>query len=317
MRRSIVLAVFTGLLLVPPPSVCAFGDTNSKVLRLVKSGGEAFSKKNYRRAYKDFKRASAEARNESTDAALGWARTSFHLALFSEARQASLHVLEITADSSIAEELSRIHAWNVLGLALYQQYVDDEFERVFQPHVDDGESDQAVLAEAEDAFRAVIRLTSASVAQAFYNLAEVLTRLGRNEEALETLMQYFSLMGDEDASATAKGLKCYLHYQLGNRSRASHGSETIVPPRKVYSSAPSLPALAQQNGVDGTVILEAIIDTSGSVRCLRVLRGLPLGLTEAAFAAVHNWRFEPASLASTGEPVETQYRLKIDFKFQH
>lgn len=73
-------------------------------------------------------------------------------------------------------------------------------------------------------------------------------------------------------------------------------------PLKVGNVDPRYPTVAQIAHVEGTVILEAIIDTSGTVTSLRVLRSIPL-LDQAALDAVRQWRFTPARLNDRVVPV--------------
>lgn len=47
---------------------------------------------------------------------------------------------------------------------------------------------------------------------------------------------------------------------------------------------------------------------------MRVLQGLPLGLSEAAAEAISRWNFEPAT--PRGEPVAVLYNLVIRFRIQ-
>ena len=46
----------------------------------------------------------------------------------------------------------------------------------------------------------------------------------------------------------------------------------------------------------------------------KVLRGLPLGLTESAVDAVRKWKFKPSTL--NGKPVEVLYILTVRFNLQ-
>jgi TonB family protein len=75
---------------------------------------------------------------------------------------------------------------------------------------------------------------------------------------------------------------------------------------------PDYPAAAQRAGLEGMVVVKAIIDEQGRVRDVHVLRGLGLGLDEAAVAAVRRWRFHPATRA--GKPVKVSYVLSVYFR---
>lgn len=76
----------------------------------------------------------------------------------------------------------------------------------------------------------------------------------------------------------------------------------IRPPTRVVYVAPVYPHLALAARVEGTVILQAVIDEKGIVRELRVLRGHPL-LDDAAMQAVAKWQFTPTLLNGTTVPV--------------
>jgi protein TonB len=84
-------------------------------------------------------------------------------------------------------------------------------------------------------------------------------------------------------------------------------------PRKVHDVAPRYPELAQRAGVDGVVIIEAVISVDGSVRDARVLRSVAL-LDRAALDAVKQWRYAPTRLNGVAVPVivtvTVQFRLQ-------
>jgi TonB family protein len=63
--------------------------------------------------------------------------------------------------------------------------------------------------------------------------------------------------------------------------------------------------------IQGSVIIEAVIDRDGRVRDTRVLKGLPRGLDEKAVKAVRSWRFEPAT--RNGKPVAVFYTVVINY----
>jgi protein TonB len=85
----------------------------------------------------------------------------------------------------------------------------------------------------------------------------------------------------------------------------------VAPPAVVSRVEPVYPELARRAGVEGTVELEVSIDASGAVTDVEVVRGLPLGLSEAAADAVHRWKYRPARTASG--PVASRKSVRIRF----
>lgn len=84
----------------------------------------------------------------------------------------------------------------------------------------------------------------------------------------------------------------------------------IRPPKKVFEVAPIYPTIALQARKPGLVILQAVIDESGAVREVKVLRSDPL-FDEAARAAVRQWRFTPTLL--NGQPVPVVMSVTVTF----
>jgi protein TonB len=84
----------------------------------------------------------------------------------------------------------------------------------------------------------------------------------------------------------------------------------IRAPQKIFNVDPAYPAIARSVRVEGVVILEAIVDTSGTITGLRVLRSVAL-LDQAAVDAVRQWRFKPALL--NGDPVNVIMTITVRF----
>jgi len=82
------------------------------------------------------------------------------------------------------------------------------------------------------------------------------------------------------------------------------------PPRKIVDVRPVYPEIARNARVEGTVILEAVLDTSGNVTQLRVVRSIPL-LDQAALDAVRRWRYSPTMYG--GRPVSVLMTITIRF----
>jgi protein TonB len=78
----------------------------------------------------------------------------------------------------------------------------------------------------------------------------------------------------------------------------------------ISQSNPVYPVLARQAGIQGEVVLRAIIDDEGRVSELQVVSGSPL-LVRAALDAVKTWRYQPTLL--NGEPVEVDTTITVSF----
>jgi protein TonB len=73
---------------------------------------------------------------------------------------------------------------------------------------------------------------------------------------------------------------------------------------------PIYPRLAQAAGVQGEVILQAVIGKDGRIENLHTISGNPL-LVKAAVDAVQQWRYRPYLL--NGEPVAVETQITVRF----
>ena len=76
----------------------------------------------------------------------------------------------------------------------------------------------------------------------------------------------------------------------------------IREPKKIVHVAPEYPEIAKRAGVEGVVVLEAVIDVSGRVDQVKVLNSVTL-LNDAAIRAVKQWRYTPTELNGVPVPV--------------
>jgi periplasmic protein TonB len=83
------------------------------------------------------------------------------------------------------------------------------------------------------------------------------------------------------------------------------------PPRLLKSSKPVYPQEAFIKKIEGTVLLEILIDTNGRVARARVLQSIPQ-LDAAALQTVYQWIFSPA--IKHGRPVPTIAQAPVGFK---
>jgi protein TonB len=84
----------------------------------------------------------------------------------------------------------------------------------------------------------------------------------------------------------------------------------VRPPRLLSGPAPVYPVLAKQSRIQGTVVIEAIIDEHGNVIEEKVISGHPL-LIPAAMKAVSQRKYEPTIL--DGMPTPVDLRVEVNF----
>ena len=89
------------------------------------------------------------------------------------------------------------------------------------------------------------------------------------------------------------------------------GGEGFRAPRVLESPTARYTEEARRHGITGIVIAQSVIDRQGRVACLKVVKGLPLGLDESATSTMRRRTFEPATL--DGEPVAVFYNLTTKF----
>jgi protein TonB len=78
----------------------------------------------------------------------------------------------------------------------------------------------------------------------------------------------------------------------------------------IHMVKPDYPKAAKKKGIEGDVVMKALLTKEGVVDTVDVLRGDPI-LAEAAVKAVKQWRFRPYLL--NGDPVEVETQLTVRF----
>jgi TonB family protein len=90
---------------------------------------------------------------------------------------------------------------------------------------------------------------------------------------------------------------------------------SIRPARLLNSPKPEYPAYLIAEGVEGTVILDAIIGTGGQIVNLKPKNSqVHADLMHAAVEAVKQWRYEPTLL--NGQPIEVITTVTFDFRLK-
>ena len=82
-------------------------------------------------------------------------------------------------------------------------------------------------------------------------------------------------------------------------------------PTILYREKAKYTEIAKINLVEGTVVLQAVFGSNGEMQNIRVIRGLPDGLTRKAIEATRKIKFYPAT--KDGEPVSVRGNLEFSF----
>jgi TonB family protein len=137
-------------------------------------------------------------------------------------------------------------------------------------------------------------LVGGASAQADFNLA-----LGQISSSV-------AVTGKKSAPATPKPQAAPQRIAVGGNVQAA---------RLLRQQRPVYPADLQAAGVEGTVMLQAIILKDGSVGSIKLLRSAGNAeLDDAAIAAVRQWRYQPTLL--NGQPVEVVNTIDIAFQLE-
>jgi TonB family protein len=87
----------------------------------------------------------------------------------------------------------------------------------------------------------------------------------------------------------------------------------VRPPRPIKQPLPPYTAAARKVGIEGLVLLKAVVLEDGSVANLKVLRGLGYGLDESAILTIQDrWMFQPGTV--DGKPVNVEANIEIGFR---
>ena len=98
--------------------------------------------------------------------------------------------------------------------------------------------------------------------------------------------------------------------------------DTVVPPqlkvpadelaqRLIHQVMPEYPELARQAGVQGTVVLDIVVNAQGAVTQVKFVSG-PEALSQAAMDAVRWWHFEPYFV--NGQPATVESTVVLNFR---
>lgn len=103
---------------------------------------------------------------------------------------------------------------------------------------------------------------------------------------------------------------------LGQGNSASdpiHIGPGVTPPKLLRKQEPKFSPQARADHVQGTVVLELVVDEKGRATEIKVISPLGYGLDEEAEKAVKKWEFAPGMKG--GHPVNIIATVEVNFRF--
>jgi TonB family protein len=185
-------------------------------------------------------------------------------------------------------------------------------------------------AEAEEMYGQALQAGAAYRAEALSGIAEARLQLDHYQQAMEAAHDSLAVARTGETAARARSTICRalrgdnlpskqlvlreVDPRPADRESPLRVGGAVTRPEKVYAPPPVYTEEARKQRARGVVIIEAVIDAQGCILDDHILKGMPLGLSRTALAAVEKWVFEPAKLA--GKPVKVYYTLTVNFQLE-
>jgi len=90
-----------------------------------------------------------------------------------------------------------------------------------------------------------------------------------------------------------------------------HVGNGVSAPGAIYSPDPDYANEARKRKYQGTTVFTVIVDKTGRVSRIKMVRPLGMGLDEKAVERIAVWKFKPAQ--RNGEPVEVEINVEVTF----
>jgi TonB family protein len=123
--------------------------------------------------------------------------------------------------------------------------------------------------------------------------------------AIGQISETVAVTGKKAAGATPKTVTVPQRIAVGGNVQAA---------QLLHQARPVYPPELQAAGVEGTVMLQAIVGKDGSVKAVKVVKSAGQALDDAAMAAVKQWQYQPTLL--NGQPVETVTTVSVGFQLE-
>ena len=143
-----------------------------------------------------------------------------------------------------------------------------------------------------------------------YEAPHIVLEAGR-DSSQNIVLKVGTISEDVDVVAE-KSVKTVPEATLAKPAQARSGGD-LQGPKLLNIVKPTYPAVAKSAGIEGTVVLHAVISMEGTPLSVRVMNSkIDPELAHAAVDAVSKWRYSPSLL--NGEPIEVDTTITVNFK---
>jgi len=310
-RSLALIAVVLGLL-GSAHDAAAKGDPT----RLLKKANDALMRADYAAARGLYDRVLKKTHGTSIDARIGLGQVHLELAEYKKARESAAQLMQ-----EVALDDPRRSAVHLLqGEALLRSYLDDPGDT----------ADSAPrLRKAEAELKQALELGDRKSTAAWAGLVQIYCQLDRTDDASDAARGLLSSYPVAALDPAYKGLaenKPSSCGRLGRRPKPGavdlrcgrlvdgDPGQCVPYPEAISKPSAQYTEQARRARVAGIVIVDALVDETGRVREVEIVRDLENGLGQAAAEAVRRWRFEPPTL--DGRAVSAIFELSVNFQLR-
>jgi TonB family protein len=138
-------------------------------------------------------------------------------------------------------------------------------------------------------------------------------------EAVRVLKEWTFSPGLKDGKPVPVIVEVEMSFTMARGPRLGSSAVTqagpgVVLPVAIESPKPDYPDAARQAGIRGSVTLDCVVLTDGSVGDVRVAKPLDRDLDALAIRTLRRWRFHPGTRDGTAVPVQVSVEMSFDLR---
>ena len=137
---------------------------------------------------------------------------------------------------------------------------------------------------------------------------------GLDEVTLASVQQWEFSPAARDGAPVSVVAQIDVQFNLRSANAIRMGGAADSRPTVLSRVEPRYTAEARLAKLNGTVVLQAVIKSDGTVDVIRVVRGLEHGLTDSAIEAIKQWKFRPGK--KNGYAVDVALNIEVNFNLK-